>query len=140
MFKIARLPILSFLLVISVFHVACPMKPFGVKPFKTNPQTLTGYGSCVNSVCFNQNGTILASGSEDGTIQLWKKRDGQWDCVQTLTGHGNDVNTVCFNQNGTTLASGSEDKTIKLWNIVQLFKSPSQARSNFFDVRIICEA
>ena len=33
--------------------------------------TFEGHSECVNSVAFNHNGTILASGSEDKTIKLW---------------------------------------------------------------------
>ena len=33
--------------------------------------TFNGHNDIVMSVCFNQSGTILASGSRDATIRLW---------------------------------------------------------------------
>ena len=38
---------------------------------QTEISTLTGHSSYVNSVAFNNSGTILASGSNDKTIKLW---------------------------------------------------------------------
>ena len=37
----------------------------------TDKQTLTGHKAAVNSVVFSPDGSILASGSTDGTILLW---------------------------------------------------------------------
>ena len=69
----------------------------------------------VNSVAFNHNGTLLASGSWDNTIKLWNLETKTE--IATLKGHKNLVTSVAFNYNGTLLASGSEDNTIKLWNL-----------------------
>ena len=37
---------------------------------QTEIVTLEGHSECVNSVAFNQSGTILASGSDDKTIKV----------------------------------------------------------------------
>jgi WD40 repeat protein len=76
-------------------------------------RTLEGHNNIVISVNFNQDGTILASGSRDTTIKLWDMKTGQ--LIRTLEGHNDYVNSVNFNQDGTILASGSYDNTIKLW-------------------------
>ena len=49
------------------------------------------HSDSVNSVAFNNSGTILASGSGD------------------LKGHSDSVTSVAFNNSGTILASGSYD-------------------------------
>ena len=67
------------------------------------------------SVCFNQSGTILASGSRDTTIRLWDIKNKKE--ITTLEGHDQSVQSVAFNSDGTILASGSSDLTIKIWNI-----------------------
>ena len=74
-----------------------------------------GHSDCVNSVAFNNTGTILASGSQDKTIKLWNV-ESQTE-IATLTGHSDYVKSVAFNNTGTILASGSQDNTIKLWNV-----------------------
>ena len=59
----------------------------------------------MRSIAFNTNGTILASGSFDGTIKLWNVETKTE--IATLEGHSGYVNSVAFNTNGTILASGS---------------------------------
>ncbi len=76
--------------------------------------TLTGHGHVVRSVAFDNQG-MLASGSFDNTIKIWKANTGE--LVQTLTGHVGHVGSVSFDNQGL-LASGSWDRTIKIWRRV----------------------
>ena len=74
-----------------------------------------GHGSHVNSVAFSPNGTLLATGSDDTTIKLWRVSDGAF--VRTLAGHTSSVNSIAFSPDGTLLVSGSSDKTVRLWRV-----------------------
>jgi WD40 repeat protein/serine/threonine protein kinase len=78
-------------------------------------RTLTGHTNRVTSVSFSPDGRLLASGSLDGTIKLWRVADGLE--VRTLTEHTAWVNSVSFSPDGRLLASGSLDGTIKLWRV-----------------------
>ena len=71
--------------------------------------------SFVHSVSFSSNGGMLASGLEDGTVQLWdvEKKEN----TATLEGHTDRVHSVSFSADGTLLVSGSDDNRIKLWDI-----------------------
>eukprot|EP00729_Bicosta_minor_P010935 gene10935-21218_t len=82
--------------------------------------TLRGHTASVSSVCFNHDGSVLASaGGYDDTAKLWRivTRMPDNSLIKTLEGHTGYVNEVCFNHDGSVLASGADDSTIKLWSM-----------------------
>ncbi|OLT58074.1 nSTAND1 domain-containing NTPase [Moorena bouillonii] len=73
---------------------------------------LKGHRDWVSSVSFSPDGKLIASGSRDKTIKLWRKNG---TLLKTLRGHWAGIHSVSFSQDGQIIASGSEDKTVKLW-------------------------
>ena len=81
--------------------------------FGTLHATLT-HDSPVNSIAFNPDGSLLASGSRDNVVRLWIP---DTETLQaTLHGHTASVLSVAFSSDGSLLASGSADGTIRIWN------------------------
>ena len=75
--------------------------------------TLT-YDALIHSIAFSPNRSMLASGSADGTVQLWNP---DTETLQaTLQGHTSNVLSVAFSPDGALLASGSADGLVQLWN------------------------
>lgn len=58
---------------------------------------------------------LLASGSYDNNICIYKEEDDDWECRATLTGHTSTVWSLSFDANGERLASCSDDRTVKIW-------------------------
>ncbi|MCP2730926.1 nSTAND1 domain-containing NTPase, partial [Limnofasciculus baicalensis] len=73
---------------------------------------LEGHSDIVTDVSFSPDGQLIASGSRDRTIKLWRT-NGFF--VATLKGHDDAVTSVAFSPDRQILASGSWDGTIKLW-------------------------
>jgi len=73
-----------------------------------------GDNSAFKTISYSPDGQILASGSENGIVKLWRKDGTVW---KTWHGHGNEVWSVCFSPDGQLIASASLDCTVKLWRL-----------------------
>ncbi|MCK4392924.1 WD40 repeat domain-containing protein [Candidatus Bipolaricaulota bacterium] len=77
--------------------------------------TFISHKISVTSVEFSPIDALLASGSWDGTIELWSLE--KMELVCTFPGHSKTVNSIAFSPSGKLLASGSNDGTVKLWDV-----------------------
>ncbi|BAT53480.1 WD-40 repeat protein [Nostoc sp. NIES-3756] len=80
----------------------------------TELNRLEGQTDIVWGVAFSPDGQLLASGSTDKTLKIWRS-DGT--LPQTLEGHTSAVTSVAFSPDNKMLASGSYDKSVKLWSL-----------------------
>jgi WD40 repeat protein/energy-coupling factor transporter ATP-binding protein EcfA2 len=80
------------------------------------PDTLARHRDWGRAVVFGPQGLIMASGSADSSIKLWRLGGGQLH-TQTLHGHNGSVRTLAFAPEGSMLASGGDDHTVRLWNL-----------------------
>ncbi|XP_066921840.1 p21-activated protein kinase-interacting protein 1-like isoform X1 [Clytia hemisphaerica] len=60
--------------------------------------------------------THLLSGSEDGTICVWKSRS--WELLKKLKGHRDKINSLSLHPSGRLALSVSKDKYIRTWNLI----------------------
>jgi WD40 repeat protein len=87
--------------------------PFGCGVFRMVRwlRTLTGHTWTVTSVSFSPDGSLLASGSGDYTIRLWRVADGA--LLQTYDQEtGTSILSVRFSPNGRLFGYGRRDATV----------------------------
>jgi WD40 repeat protein len=76
---------------------------------------LMGHKDTVRGLAFSVDGSMLASGSLDGTIRLWNTATGE--SIAELPGHMEETSDVAFSPDGRTLASVNEKVSVKLWHV-----------------------
>ena len=77
--------------------------------------SLRGHSDSVRCMSVSPDGTLLASGSNDQTVKLWKYAS-QTTALMTLDGHSGQVTSVVF-VSDKVLASISVDLSLKVWNV-----------------------
>lgn len=79
--------------------------------------TLEGHTKAVRSLAFSPDGRMLASGSEDNTIKLWRVDNGRLIKTFKEDSNGYGVNSVAFSYDGSMLASGIYGPKINIWSV-----------------------
>lgn len=79
--------------------------------------SLKGHTSHVESVIFNEYGTLLASTSKDGIAIIWRLSDDRMGavCMSTLRGHGCGISSGVFHPTKPVFVTSSWDNTVKFW-------------------------
>jgi WD40 repeat protein len=73
-----------------------------------------GHTGAVTVVAWSPEGRRLASGGEDGVVQVWDVP--QEKKLHTYSSHLSRITAVAWSPDGKRIASGSEDNTIQVWN------------------------
>lgn len=74
--------------------------------------------AAITALAMNPEGTLLASGGDDGLVKLWDPRTG--DRLETLVGHEGSIETLAISPDGTFLVSAGADRTVRLWDLATL--------------------
>ena len=64
---------------------------------------------------YSPDGSLLATGVPDGSVQLWQASDGA--ALVTLSGHQSKIAYVAFSPDGSLLASLDENGVLMLWSV-----------------------
>lgn len=79
---------------------------------------LFGHTDVVSSVAINFNGSLVISGSRDGTIRVWDTvTSGQGSVLHVLNGDSGWVRSVDMSSDGNSIVSGTINKVVQLWDI-----------------------
>jgi len=76
---------------------------------------LTGHDSWISRVQISPDDSLIASGSNDGTVRLWNLETGEE--IAVLTGYTDTVWALDFSPDGRLLATAGEDGRILIWDV-----------------------
>ena len=83
-------------------------------PIGTTLRSFKGHTNWITSVTWSPNGERVASGSSDGTVQLWDLEKGS-SPLRIYRGHKSAVTDVGWSPDGSCIVSSSSDGTVQLW-------------------------
>jgi WD40 repeat protein len=63
---------------------------------------------------FSPDGQLVATDSDDRTVNLWNVADGE--LLAVLHGHTDDIFDMSFSRDGLRLITVSHDRTVRVWN------------------------
>ena len=93
-----------------------------------------GIKTVPTSCAYSREGTVVACGCVDGSIQMWDHRKAFVNpslINRHAHGQGSDISSLSFSYLGYMLSSRSCDDTLKLWDL-RSFKNPLFTASNLF--------
>lgn len=93
-----------------------------------------GLRAAPNSVTYNKDATLIATGCVDGSIQMWDTRKmfvNTTHCLRGAHQRGSEISSIIFSYLGTHLLTRSLDETMKIWDM-RAFKEPLHTFSNLY--------
>lgn len=84
-------------------------------PANQSKTVLSGHKKKITVIAFSPDRSLLATGSDDKTVKLWKPSTGE--LITTLAGHQDRIYDLKFSPDGRFLATLSYDKKPKVWNV-----------------------
>ena len=97
--------------------VGTNMGQVAVWDWRSNQERLklnVGLEADLRALAFSSDDRMVAAGSEDRIVRVWKLDDGS---IWPLEGHTHWVRALAFSPDGFWLASGGWDRTIRLWDV-----------------------
>jgi WD40 repeat protein len=82
----------------------------------TGNEVAAKMGAPATSLAFDQDGKRLATGFEDGTVQLWDTFTGN-PIGPRIEAHAGEVTCLAFSGDGKRLATGSQDTTVRAFDV-----------------------
>jgi len=94
------------------------------------PHRFTAHQAEVLDLCVSSDGGLIASGSGDKTVRLWKN-SSKGESVQ-IKAHTGPVRSVSFSADDAHLVTASDDKVIKIWSTnTRKFQSSFDGHTNW---------
>ncbi|MFD5704003.1 nSTAND1 domain-containing NTPase [Streptomyces lasiicapitis] len=76
-----------------------------------------GHEQDVNCVAWSQDGTCLATASDDGTVRVWDPEGWAEPFILTRSGGRDRMQVLAWSPDGKRIAAGSRDRTITVWDV-----------------------
>jgi WD40 repeat protein len=76
---------------------------------------LAGHVGRATAVAFSPDGELVATGGEDGTVRIWRSRQGT--VIRSIRAHRQAVTAVQFSHDREQVFSAGADRALKVWKV-----------------------
>lgn len=101
-----------------------------------------GLKTAPTACTFNRDGTLIAAGCIDGSVQMWDTRKmfvNTTHCIRNAHVAGSEISSINFSYLGSTFVTRCCDETMKLWDMRNM-KNPIQVFGGLFSRYDTCDA
>jgi len=104
----------------SVFAVAVSLGDSAIlwRPDIMLSTILDKHRSEIEAMRFSIDGRFLATGNEDGTVEVWDATKGKM--IRRLWAHSSSITSIDFDKNASRLLTTSEDSTAIVWSMEEM--------------------
>ena len=102
----------SFLL--AVLSVPFPTESMAVPPPNHRPGGVISESDELLALTFSADGTLLASGGKDTTVQVWELKTNR---MRVLGASRQMIRSLSFSPDGRTLAAAGDEGVVYLWDV-----------------------
>ncbi len=88
---------------------------FGISAQQVQTVVQTGHYSEVTTVCYSPDGYMIATGSSDKTVKLWRRSDGRQ--IRSYQGNTSEIEKVSINSKITALLAVDSEGTLTVWDL-----------------------
>lgn len=96
-------------------------------------QSVGTYEGEIRRVILSPNGEKLATGDNDGLVQVWDVETSQ--LLLNFPGHTGRIDALAFSPDGQLLASTGQDGTVKVWDVEGALNSNTQTGTELYTFR-----
>ncbi|HMP57825.1 MAG TPA: WD40 repeat domain-containing protein, partial [Gemmatales bacterium] len=93
--------------------IGCADKTVAIVPIQVS-RLIVAHSGPIQDLAVTDNGSHVATASDDGTAKLWNTANGQLE--RTYQGHQGPVLSVAITKNGVALITGGADQHLRIFN------------------------
>ena len=88
---------------------------FSISAQQVQTVVQSGHYSGVNAICYSPDGSLIATGSSDKTVKIWRRSDGRE--IRSCQGNTSEIEKISINSKITAILAVDSKGTLTVWDL-----------------------